>query len=55
VLWGEADTIISPVYADEFVKGIAHARAEILPRAGHVPQLERLDIVPKMVAEFLSE
>jgi pimeloyl-ACP methyl ester carboxylesterase len=53
VVWGEQDGIVSPAYADEFARRIRGARAEILPRAGHVPQLERLDAVGPMVTEFL--
>jgi pimeloyl-ACP methyl ester carboxylesterase len=53
VVWGEQDGIVSPAYADEFARRIRGARAEVLPRAGHVPQLERLDAVGPMVTEFL--
>lgn len=54
VIWGEADGIISSEYASDFARLIGSARAEVLPNAAHVPQLERYDVVPDMVAAFLA-
>jgi pimeloyl-ACP methyl ester carboxylesterase len=54
VIWGEADGLVSPEYAADFARLIRNCRAEVLPNAAHVPQLERLDVVPDMVQEFLA-
>jgi pimeloyl-ACP methyl ester carboxylesterase len=54
VVWGEHDRLVSPVYAEEFRSRLADARVEIVPGAGHVPQLERLDVVGPMVLDFLA-
>jgi len=54
VIWGKEDKIISPEYAADFARLIENGRAEVLDNAAHVPQLERYDVVPQMVAEFLS-
>ena len=54
VVWGAQDGIISPDYAADFARLIADGRAEVLPNAAHVPQLERFDVVPDMVREFLA-
>jgi pimeloyl-ACP methyl ester carboxylesterase len=54
VVWGAQDGIISPEYAADFARLIRNARAEVLPNAAHVPQLERLDVVPDMVRDFLA-
>jgi pimeloyl-ACP methyl ester carboxylesterase len=54
VIWGEQDGMISPEYAADFARLIPGARAEVLPNAAHVPHLERYDVVPEMVAEFLK-
>lgn len=54
VVWGSSDRIVSPAYAEHWTRAIAGARAEVLDEAGHVPQLERIDIVPKLVSEFLA-
>ena len=54
VVWGEHDRLVSPVYAAEFADRLADARVEIVPGAGHVPQVERLDVVAPLVLEFLA-
>ena len=54
VLWGEQDRLVSPVYAQEFADRLADARVEIVADAGHVPQLERLDVVAPLVLDFLA-
>ena len=54
VIWGEDDRLVSPVYAQEFADRLGDARVEIVPGAGHVPQLERLDVVGPMVLDFLA-
>jgi len=54
VIWGEQDGLIDPAYAGDFARLIKNCRAEVLPNAAHVPQLERFDVVPGMVAEFLA-
>ena len=54
VVWGEDDRLVSPVYAREFADRLGDARVEIVPGAGHVPQLERLDVVGPMVLDFLA-
>jgi pimeloyl-ACP methyl ester carboxylesterase len=54
VIWGEEDALISPVYAEEFAGLLREARVEIVEGAGHVPQLEQLDRVRRLVLEFLS-
>jgi pimeloyl-ACP methyl ester carboxylesterase len=53
VIWGKEDGIISPEYAGDFARLIRRCRAEVLDNAAHVPQLERFDVVPDMVREFL--
>ena len=54
IVWGEHDRLVSPVYAEEFAARLADARVEIVPGAGHVPQLERLDVVAPLVLDFLA-
>ncbi len=54
IIWGEDDALISSVYAKEFAQRIANSRVEIIKDCGHVPQIERLDIVKPMVASFLA-
>jgi pimeloyl-ACP methyl ester carboxylesterase len=55
VIWGAKDTLISPVYADEFAARITGSRVEIIDNAGHNPQLEQLGTVGPLVLDFLAE
>ena len=52
IIWGEDDALISSVYAKEFAQRIANSRVEIIKDCGHVPQVERLDILKPMVAKL---
>jgi pimeloyl-ACP methyl ester carboxylesterase len=54
IVWGEDDALISPVYADEFAARIANSKVEIIKDCGHVPQVERLEILKPLVADFLA-
>ena len=54
IIWGEDDALISSVYAKEFADRIANSRIEIIKDCGHVPQVERLEIVMPLVAKFLD-
>jgi pimeloyl-ACP methyl ester carboxylesterase len=54
LVWGEQDRIVPPIYADEFVKGIAGARAKLIANAGHLAHLEQTDAVAKAVLDFIG-
>ena len=54
IVWGEDDALISSVYAKEFAERIANSQVEIIKDCGHVPQVERLDILKPLVAKFLN-
>ncbi|MBB5737593.1 pimeloyl-ACP methyl ester carboxylesterase [Xanthomonas arboricola] len=54
VVWGKQDRLIPPLYAQEFVGRIADASALLVEDAGHIPQLEQLDIVSEAVVRFLG-
>jgi pimeloyl-ACP methyl ester carboxylesterase len=53
IVWGKADRIIAPVYAEEFAQKIAGARIELIERAGHLPHLEQPGAVLNAVCGFL--
>ncbi|GAB2864141.1 alpha/beta fold hydrolase [Lentzea nigeriaca] len=40
VLWGESDRIVSPAYGKAYAAAIPSATFTLLPRTGHLPQLE---------------
>jgi pimeloyl-ACP methyl ester carboxylesterase len=54
IVWGEDDALVSSVYAKEFAARIANSRVEIIKDCGHVPQVERLDVLKPIVAKFLQ-
>jgi pimeloyl-ACP methyl ester carboxylesterase len=41
VLWGDSDRIATPAYGEAYARAFGAARFEIVPDAGHLPQLER--------------
>jgi len=46
--------LVSSVYAKEFASRIANSRIEIIKDCGHVPQVERLEVLKPIVAKFLN-
>jgi pimeloyl-ACP methyl ester carboxylesterase len=54
IVWGEDDALVSSVYAGEFAARIANSRVEIVKDCGHVPQVERLEILTPLVTQFLD-
>jgi len=55
IVWGRQDGIALPVYADEFAGRIKNSRVELIDNAGHVPQMEQLEMVSKLVEEFMGD
>jgi pimeloyl-ACP methyl ester carboxylesterase len=54
IVWGKADRIIVPAYAQEFARGIAGARIELIGQAGHLPHLEQPEKVAVVLSGFLG-
>jgi pimeloyl-ACP methyl ester carboxylesterase len=54
IVWGEDDALISSAYAKEFADRISNSRIEIITDCGHVPQVERLDVLKPLVMKFLD-
>jgi pimeloyl-ACP methyl ester carboxylesterase len=54
IVWGNADKIVAPAYAQEFAKRIAGARVELIADAGHLPHLEQRDTVIEKIRGFLG-
>jgi pimeloyl-ACP methyl ester carboxylesterase len=54
IVWGKADRVIQPAYADEFATRIAGAKTALIDNAGHLPHLEQTDAAVKAVREFLG-
>ena len=54
VVWGKADRYVPPVYADEFVAGIAGASKCAIDGAGHFPHIEKQHEVADAVLAFVA-
>lgn len=53
-IWGEADRIVDVEYGRAFAAAIPGARFEVLPRAGHVPQMEAPEALVEALREFVA-
>jgi pimeloyl-ACP methyl ester carboxylesterase len=53
IVWGDADRIAVPAYAQEFSKRIAGAHIRLIDKAGHLPHLEQPEAVAEAVLGFL--
>lgn len=54
IVWGDSDKILPVGYAPAFKKLIPHARVDILPACGHLPQTEQPEIFVKLFREFAA-
>jgi pimeloyl-ACP methyl ester carboxylesterase len=55
LIWGDADRVVPPAYADAFARGIRKTRKVLVPGAGHFPHLERSAEVIRSITSFLGE
>jgi pimeloyl-ACP methyl ester carboxylesterase len=55
VLWGASDGIAKPSYGEAYAKAIPGARFELIPEAGHHPEIEQAQVFADRVAAFLDE
>lgn len=54
IAWGEQDRLAPVGYADEFADRISGAQLLVIPDCGHIPQVERPEILIPAVADFLQ-
>ena len=52
VLWGQSDGIVPPDYGQRLSQSLPDARFEIIPEAGHYPQVERPEAVADAIERF---
>ncbi len=43
LLWGESDRIVTPAYGAAYADAFGDGRLEVIPKAGHLPQIEQPD------------
>lgn len=51
-IWGENDGIVTSDYGRRLCSSLPNARLEVIPRAGHHPQVERPDEVADAIGRF---
>jgi pimeloyl-ACP methyl ester carboxylesterase len=54
VVWGDSDRYVPPLYADEFVAGVAGATKVSIRGAGHFPQSEKVAETAQAVLGFIT-
>jgi pimeloyl-ACP methyl ester carboxylesterase len=55
LIWGDADRVVPPAYADGFARGIRRAKKMLVHGAGHFPHLEKSAEVIRSITSFLTE
>lgn len=53
LLWGESDRVVTPAYGAAYARGFADARFEVVPEAGHLPQIEQPDATYALIGAYL--
>lgn len=41
LLWGASDRIVTPAYGAAYASAFGNGRLEVIPEAGHLPQIEQ--------------
>jgi pimeloyl-ACP methyl ester carboxylesterase len=54
IVWGKQDSLVPPVYAQEFASRIPTSQVEYVDSAGHMLHLEQLDHVSSLITSFLT-
>lgn len=54
VIWGENDKIVSKEYAQRLQNDIQESNLQYISECGHIPHVEKPDIVANIIIEFLK-
>lgn len=54
LVWGERDRLVPARNARAWASALPDARVELVPRAGHVPMVERPEELSRLLREFLA-
>lgn len=54
IVWGESDRLVDLDYGRGYAASVPGARFEVLPMAGHLPQIERLEDTRRLVEQFAA-
>ncbi|MFJ8621923.1 alpha/beta fold hydrolase [Kitasatospora sp. NPDC093550] len=53
LVWGESDRVVTPAYGAAYAAAIPDARLHLVPRAGHLPQLEQPETTHTLIEAHL--
>ncbi|MFJ4199631.1 alpha/beta fold hydrolase [Streptomyces sviceus] len=53
LLWGESDRVVTPAYGATYADAFGNGRLEVIPEAGHLPQIEQPDATFALVDAHL--
>jgi pimeloyl-ACP methyl ester carboxylesterase len=54
VVWGKSDRVVDVDYGRLFAESIPGSRFEVVPEAGHLPQIERLQDTARLIGDFAA-
>lgn len=54
VVWGDQDKVMPPAYAARWRERLPDARLVMVENCGHLPQVEKSEVVSKQIREFLN-
>ncbi len=55
LLWGESDRIVTPAYGAAYASAFGDGRLQVIPEAGHLPQMEQPEAVFTMIDTYLHQ
>ncbi|MDJ0385287.1 alpha/beta fold hydrolase [Streptomyces sp. G-G2] len=53
LIWGESDRIVTPAYGAAYADAFGNGRLEIVPKAGHLPQIEQPESTTALIEAHL--
>jgi pimeloyl-ACP methyl ester carboxylesterase len=55
LLWGESDRIVTPAYGAAYADAFGDGRLEVIPKAGHLPQIEQPEATFALIDAHLRQ
>ena len=52
IIWGQSDGIVRPDYGEKVCRSLRDSRLELIPEAGHYPQIEQPGPVADAIERF---
>jgi pimeloyl-ACP methyl ester carboxylesterase len=55
LLWGESDRIVTPAYGAAYANAFGNGRLQVIPQAGHLPQMEQPEATFALIDTYLHQ